>query len=141
MHIFMMLLPLIQLPRGWGIVSYHLGLMCFFTVMMTHNTRPIHGNVCSKGITVDPCISKTKGPACLGFKVFFCCELISSCPSCPRCFHVCCVNEGGRNRERWLGREKRGEKIRQIWEKCHITLSARRTQLTALPVFVEEKAC
>lgn len=92
MHIFMLLLPLIQLLGGWGTVRYHWGLMCLFTVMMTHNARPIQGNVCSKGIIVDPCISKTKGSACLGCKVVFCCEPISSCPSCPHCLRVCCVN-------------------------------------------------
>lgn len=61
MHIFMTLLPLIQLPRGWGTVSYNPGPMCLFTVMMTHITGPIQGNGCSKGITVDLCISKTIG--------------------------------------------------------------------------------
>lgn len=69
----MPLLPLIQLPRGWGTVSDHPGPMCFFTVMMSHNTRPIQGNGCSKGITVDPCISQTKDPECLGFKVLCYC--------------------------------------------------------------------
>lgn len=94
-----------------------------------------------KALQLTHAFPKQKALHVLGFKVFFRCELISSCPSRPRCFHVHRVNEGSRNRERWLGREKRGEKIQQIWEKCHITLSARRIQLTALPVFVEEKAC
>lgn len=120
----MLLLPLIHLPRGWGTVSYHPSPMCFFTVMMTHNTWPIQGNGRSKGITVDPYISKTKGPACLGFKVFFCCEPISFCPSPPHCFHVCCLTRevGWRDMERKREmqqekREKRGEKMQQIGGK------------------------
>lgn len=87
----MLLLPLIQLPRGWGTVSYDPGPMCFSTVMMTHNTRPIQGNGCSKDITVDPCISKTKGPACLGLKVFFCCEAVFFLPISPPLSLLPCV--------------------------------------------------
>lgn len=110
MHIFMLLLPLIHLPRGWGTVSYHPSPMCFFTVMMTHNTWPIQGNGCSKGITVDPYISKTKGPACLGFKVFFCCEPISFCPSPPSLLPCVLFNKGS-------GMERHGEEERNAARK------------------------
>lgn len=123
--ISMLLLPLIQLPRG----SYHPGLMCVFTVMTTHNTWPIQGNGCSKGFTVDPCISKTKGPACLGFEVLCRCEPIPSCPSIPHCFHVCCLREAmerdgkeernRRKREKWG--EKRGENAANLGKVPHHT--------------------
>lgn len=113
----MLLLPLIQLPRGWGTVSNHPDPVCFLTVMMTHNTRPIQGNGCSKDITVDPCISKTKGPACLGFKVFCCCKPISSCPSPPHCFHVCCLTRGAGWRDMKRRRETQQEKGEKWGEK------------------------
>ena len=117
MHIFMLLLPLIQLLRGWGTVSYHLGPMCFFTVMMTHNTWPIQGNSCSKGIIVKPCIFQTKGPACLGFKVFCCCESISSCPSPPHCFHVCCLTREAGWREIERRRKKTWQEKKDMWRE------------------------
>ena len=124
----MLLLPLIQLPRGWGTVSYDPGPMCFSTVMMTHNTRPIQGNGCSKDITVDPCISKTKGPACLGLKVFFCCEAVFFLPISPppHYFHVCCLTRGAGDsvlpRKRETQPEKGGENAADLGKPPHHTV-------------------
>lgn len=141
----MPLLPLIQLLRAWGRVSDHPGPMCFFTVMMTHNTQPIQGNGCSKGITVDSCISQTKGPECLGFKVLCYPEPLLFLPITLSLLPCVLLNRGS-----WIARDRveernsarKAREMRQlVWEKCHITLAALRTQLTALAVFVEEKAC
>lgn len=129
MHIFMQLLPLIQLPGGPG---NHLGPVWLFTVMMSYNTRPIRLSVCSKDSRPARFQNKRRciwnsGPA-------FCRQPV---PSRPHCFHVCYVNRGKWDQERRGGR---GETSMQIWEKCHIALSAPQTQLTALPVSAEEKA-
>lgn len=100
--------------------------------MMTHNTRPIQGSVCSKDMAVDPCVSKTKGSAfgTQGLRL-----AASTVSSRPHCFHVCYVNRGnGIKRDGEDGRNKHAD-----LGKCHIAVSALQTQLTALPVSAEEK--
>lgn len=102
----MPLLPLIQLPGAWGTVSVHPSPMCFFTVMMTHNTQPIQGNGCSKGITVDPCISQTKGLECLGFKVLYYPEPLLFLPITLSLLPCVLLNRGS-----WMERDREEERI------------------------------
>lgn len=100
--------------------------------MMTHNTRPIQGSVCSKDMAVEPCVSKTKGSA-FGIQAL----RLAASPSLLALIASMCVMLTGEMGSRET--ERTGETSMQIWGKRHIAVSALQTQLTALPVSAEEK--